>query len=596
MRGIGVAGVALAAVVMHLAAQVGMLVARPDWTISSFRKFFPIDQLAYMSMVANASQGEFANVEPFTETGANYYPHLYYTVLGAVSGLFGLHPATAWQLGGLTAQAVMVAVLALVLIRLSGRVVVGLLAPVPFILGTFSTFTDGNWFTGYASHAVAWGPFGALFTLNGESVSLCLGSIALLALAAVWLRPTGPRTRFFVTLLAAILIGSLANVQTYSFLAATYLATYIAAGWALTRARKRWWIASAVLLVLVPLAGPIVAGAAGQLPTLVFGLVPAAPGIIRLVIETRGRAAWFLAGAVVGAAPQVFLTVFGIATRDPFLVYRVASNKDLGVPLERGLLAGAAVVIPLILILVAGILHRRAFWVSYPISAGTVWTLLAANDRWGANAEPYRLWIDSYLLVAVTTLVMSVVVIRTLWVERDLPREAVRLRVPRGVVAGGAVFCVLVAGVSAADWVRFYGATDYHGLWSFTTISDKVHASLAEQTDATSDSLLATDPCISPFVVKINTALPIAYYHLGMAWPADRDPLEAYLQMQASGDFEAPIAQAADIGWVLTEQTCAADWPSKFGDELTLVSTQDYVDDAGAPQTAQLWRLNRAGA
>jgi hypothetical protein len=600
------AGAVAAAVVLHLLAQAGMLFSRSDWTLSSFRQYFAADQLAYMSMVTNASQWQLTPFEPFTETGANYYPHLYYTVLGLLAGAFHLHPATAWQAGGLTAQVILVAVLAAVLIRIGRRWWLGLLAPAPFLLGTFSVLRDGNWFTSLESHAVLWGPFGVLFTLNGESASLSLGATALLLLIAVWIRGTSPRLRLVTTVVAAAIIGVLANVQTYSFLGAVYLAVFAAAAWALAQARARWLAAaSAVLIGVVYLLGPVVAARTGQLPTLVFGLLPALPGVVLLVLRSKGKALLPFAAAVVTASPQVIATAVGLIDKDPFLVYRVASNKNLGVDWFPGLTGGIALLVPLLLILAAGLHRRRPLWISYPVAAMAVWTLLGTNDLWGANAEPYRLWIDAYLLIAVTTIVLVVAVASDYLGSVDAPREAgwtgahgeaePTRRRARILAAGAIALVAVTAGVSALDWATFFRADAYHALWSFTGPADKARAALADDSGATSTALLATDPCIDPRILKIDSGVPIAYYHLGMAWPDRRDALETFMEGQAAGTLDFSAAADAKVAFLLTDDSCPGTWASRYADELTYVAQKDYVDGARIPRTVTLWALPTAG-
>ncbi|MFD3448521.1 hypothetical protein ACFDTO_28385 [Microbacteriaceae bacterium 4G12] len=620
----------LVAMAAHLAAHVSMLVAQPGWSVDRFRNYFPLDQLAYMSMVKNASEGELANVEPFTETGVNQYPHLYYTVLGLISRVFGLHPVAAWQIVGVLVQLLLVAVLGAVLIRVSGRWWSALLAPLPFVLGTYSWLRGDSWFTPLESHAVLWGPFGVLFTLNGESVSLCLASVALLGLVVVWFRPASPRTRVLVTAGASLLIGLLANVQTYSFLAAVYAAVYVLAVWAILR--RRSVVLAVVTVVLVPatfLLGPGVVSGAGQLPALVFGMLPAVPGLIAVVFSTRGRVLGYVALAVLGASPQVVLTVVGVATGDPFLSYRTASNRDLGVEPFVGWTSALPLLLPLAVLLWAALRTRRAPVVAYVFGMSATWVVLASNDLWGANAEPYRLWINLFFYVAVTILPVTALVLRSPVpapgreageapgdTERDDdvdgedadgddaadsaaadPEDSAGVdedetsRRRRSVpIAVATVVAVAVALGSTVDWMRFAGDSVFHQVLAFDTPRDDA---LTEVVDERPDPelLVGMDPCIDAQHLKILTGARLAHYHVGMAWPTAYEPLARYMESRIAGTLDADALVEADGGYVLTDSACGADWPTRHADLLVPLAREGYETADGEDGTVSLWAV-----
>ncbi len=614
----------LVAMATHLGAQVSMLVTQPGWSVDRFRDYFPLDQLAYMSMVKNASQGELANVEPFTETGVNQYPHLYYTVLGLISRAFGLHPVAAWQIVGVLVQLLLVAVLGAVLIRVSGRWWSALLAPLPFVLGTYSWLRGDGWFTPLESHAVVWGPFGVLFTLNGESVSLCLASVALLGLIVVWFRPASPRTRVLVTAGASLLIGVLANVQTYSFLAAVYVVVYVLAVWAILR--RRSVVLAVVTAVLVPvtfLLGPGIAASAGQLPTLVFGMLPAVPGLLAVTFSTRGRVLGYVALAVLGASPQVVLTVVGVVTGDPFLSYRTASNRDLGVEPLVGWTSALPLLLPLAVLLWAALRARRAPVVAYVLGMSAAWLVLASNDLWGANAEPYRLWINLFFYVGVTILPVGALVLRSPvpapghavpgtaggtpdaddaadadanGVDADADADAAEAedaapRRRRSIpIAVATVVAVVVALGSTVDWVRFSGDSAFHQVLAFDTPRDDALTEVvAERPDP--ELLLGMDPCIDAQQLKILTGAPLAHYHVGMAWPTAYQPLARYMESRIAGALDADALAEADGGYVLTDSACGADWPTRYADLLVPVAQEGYETADGKDATVALWAI-----
>ncbi|QYF73847.1 hypothetical protein [Cryobacterium sp. PAMC25264] len=612
--------VVAAALLLHLITQAGMYLATPGFSLGRFRDYFVHDQLGYLAIVKNFSEGLFVAVEPDTETGANTYPRMYYEAIGLVARVTGWDPIVAWNVCGMAVQLVLVGLLAGILVGLSRRWWVGLIAPVPFMLGTFSRLTVTGWYTPLESHAVIWGPFGLLHTLNGESVSLSLAAICLLSLGLLWLRPARPRTRVLLTTLISLVLGGLANVQTYSFIAAIYLLAFGLATWVILRGRH--YVLAALSVVLIPvvfLAGPTVADAGGQLPALVFGLLPAVPGMIALIVRSRGTVLLYCVAVVLGASPQVVQTVVGLVTGDPFLAYRVASNTKLGVPLETGLISGLALIVPLIVVLTAAIWRKRPLWGAYALGAALAWILLGTNDLWGANAEPYRLYMDVFFLVAATILPIGVMVLTDLWNARaePVPSEVVeadtaatanvadtqpsdapgasaprRRAVPRWAVLVAALLCVGIATVSLTDWWVFYRAGVARSLLVTDSPRDRALTELALLSAQTHPgTLVMVDSCIDPRVLKVTSGVPIAYYHLGMAWPTDYDAIATIVSSRLSGAIDRDAAIEGNATQVLTDSECGDDWGDRYADDLVEQSTLPYTQPDGSSGTITLWGL-----
>jgi hypothetical protein len=603
----------VAALVLHLLAQAGMYLAVPGFSLSRFRDYFVHDQLGYLAIVKNFSEGEFAAVEPDTETGAISYPRMYYEAIGLVARVTGWDPIVAWNVCGLAVQLVLVGLLATILIGLSRRWWVGLVAPLPFMLGTFSTYTGGGWYTGLESHALIWGPFALLHTLNGETVSLSIAAICILVLALLWLRPARTVTRVLLTTLICLVLGGLANVQTYSFIAAIYLLAFGLATWVILRGRH---IVLAVLsLALIPVVfwlGPTVSETGGQLPTLVFGLLPAVPGMIALIVRSRGVVLLYCVAVVGGAAPQVVGTVNGIITGDPFLAYRVESNTKLGVPFDIGMISGLALIVPLVVILIAAILRRRPVWAAYALGGALAWILLGTNDIWGANAEPYRLYMDVFFLLAATMLPVLVMVFSGLWNARtaDAPaadaapaavqtrRHAViRPKRARGTASRwiAVVTMPLVVGValvSLTDWWVFSQSDVAAAVMITDTPKDKAATKLALQSAKEHpDTLIMVDFCVDPRVLKVTSGVPIAYYHLGMAWPTEYDAVATIVSSRLGGNLDRDAAITANATQVITDSECGDYWNERYADELEEQASLPYTDADGKTGTLTLWGL-----
>ncbi|GGF20534.1 hypothetical protein [Subtercola lobariae] len=597
------AGVAvLGAVAAHVALQWGYLWQRPDFSWSSFRSYFPGDQLSYMSMVTNAADGRLANVEPFTNTGNNTYPHLYYYVIGTVSRWVGLNPLEAWSVGGFIVQMVLVASIATAIYFVTRRWWMPVLAPVPFIIGAFATqLSNGGWYTSISSHAVLWGPFAVYYTLNGETVALSLCAVGLLLALATYLRVTTRTRQTVLYCVSAAFIGLSANVQTYGFLVGVYLALFVIAAAALVYAR-RWLlvVVSLALIVVVALAGPFVAGHFGPLAALAFGVLPAAPGLIVLIVRFRLRAALPLIVLVAAASPQLIATVLGIVSKDPFLSYRVASSKDLGVD-WRGIVAAGAVLLPLLGILAAGIHRRVTLWMAFPIAAIAAWALTATNDLWGANQEPYRFWLDMFCLVSfVTVPVAAMVAVSYLrWPHRPDPAvadsRAVRTRRSAVSVVISLVvvlLCAVVAVVSLSDFRTFRNDYPLHAFLDYSTPRFAAIGELGKEVPKTGAGLLNSDSCIDMAGLKIvSDGAPVATFNGGMAWPINKDAVERVSDERLSGFQIATDAKEADVQWVMTDSACQpVDWGVEYADELSFVDSRSYPV-SGRTATITLWKF-----
>ena len=262
------------------------------------------------------------------------------------------------------------------------------------------------------------------------------------------------------------------------------------------------------------------------------------------------------------------------------------SNTNLGVPVWLIFGAGAVVCAALIGVLIAGLALKRAVWSAFAIGGGGAWLLLALNDRWGANAEPYRMWIDAFTLLAVTSLPMIVDVARGV---RGAERVDPAAPGARRWFAVGGLGLILLVGASAVDYVRFVADPNVHGIEESLSPGDRAAAELARASDADeTGALIATDPCIVPLYLKVNSGAPIAFFHLGMAWPARHDPLGDVVVDRNAGDFPVAAARNGGVGWVLTDSSC--DWEERYGDVLEHEAS--ITTESG---TVTLWRL-RGGA
>ena len=365
---------------------------------------------------------------------------------------------------------------------------------------------------------------------------------------------------------AALLVGLLANVQTYTFFTALSLvAVWAAISGSFTAAHRRGTWLTVALLAVVLVGGSTIARITGPLPMfglLLIALGPAAypvwrarPHLISLAVLTTALA----------AAPQVVRTGLGLIGDDPFLTYREASTKDLGVPLATALLAA----LPLLLIGLAclsALTARRdrtllALLLALPLGS----TLMTTNDRWGFNQEPYRFWIQ-YLVLSALLLGILIAVATTRVRSLSEPRRRAT-----------AALAVVAAGVWA------FSLIDLTGWWSFARDAGVISATDSRAQAARSllegrPGMFAAAPCVEPQWLKLIGADRVAHYNKGLAWP---DGVENYEILQDPGrrNTADPVAlRAAEVDFVIADTACADQWVFSPQDQVTVIETADYAE------------------
>jgi hypothetical protein len=578
------------------------------WT--NFRKYFDHDQYAYLAIAVNISKGNLDNVEPFTETGTSHYPRLYYVVLGHVSRLFNADIVATWQVVGIALQFAMVLTVSWLFIRLTHRPLLGLFGFVPSMLGVLAAPISGSWFHPLDNHGVLWGPYGTMFTLNGEAAGMVVAVLA----ACLLIGFTFPRSEVgpdlgrhakpAVVIGACFAVGMLANVQTYSFLTAVYFLSYTAAAFGLLKAgKRRHAVISAALLITALLVGTSIAGTVSPLAALVCGLAGAVPGTLLLLKRypvVVGASAVALAAA---AAPTILATLAGMSQHDPFLQYRAASSENLGVPFPLGVMAAAVPVLFLGIIFWAGIRDGNPAWLALAIGIAVAWPVIATNDLWGANQEPYRFWLDSFVLASAVSLpVLSQVLVRRAEVrrssspaERSMPAAAVsdesagdrppsQSKFP-ALARVGAILLWGVVACSFLDYVGFAYFVHNQGTASFDDDQARAISSTVDSLPDNSVGSVLPDPCIDPFRLKALTGVPTAYYNLGLAWPTNESSFKRLLKEREDGFLDQRLAEQAGVEYVMTDSGCEADWQAQMSGSV--VAETGY----GSGRTVTLWKI-----
>lgn len=534
------------------------------------------DQLGYLAIVTNVAHGHAAALEPDTLSGINPYPSGYYTAVGLVARVLGIAPVTAWNSVSLLLQIIAFGTLGVSIAVVSRRPWAAVVGPLVMITGCGAWLQTGAWLLPINHQGALWGPFGVLFPQNGETAALCaiVTGMALLGLALG--RPQIPvNLRRLLILAACACAGAAANFQTYGFLTGAYVVSAAVAASALWHWRAaRAAVASLVLLLVVVLVGPVVAGVGGTLAALVFGLIPMIPGAVVLVRRIGPAVIAYPLAYAACAAPMILST---LAVRDtPFMKYRVSSNIALGVTSWPTVGASAPLLLLMIAVAVAGIRRGDAIAAGIGTSFPIAWPLVALNDLWGANAEPYRFWIDAHLLGLVllvlalarlsrpATAIASARRAAKAWdpgtrgahLRREAPESLPaptrgRRRPPVALIAVAA----LLWAMSLGDVSSYLRDTNIADTWDpGSESSQQIIAAAGEISPA--DGRLWSTACLDSRRVKILTGAPVARYHLGMAWPDDREAVDRAMQASDARSIDPEVLRAAQVRWVLTADTC----------------------------------------
>jgi len=549
------------------------------WT-TGFRHYFSSDQLSYAAIAINVANGDLHAVEPLSQTGASFYPSAWYFLVGLFARVTSLSVPSAWTVLGLCAVGGTVGLLGWTAVRVSGLAFAPILPALALVTGTWSTLAEGNWFTQLSTHAVLWGPFGSLFTLNAEAIGLMLGTcaVALALLCAAGLMRS-VRTERAAMIVAAAITGALANVHTYAFFTTVSLMAVFIAIWSLRTYRSRnRTLATLALVALVLALGQQAAAAVGPLPTLALALAALLPAVIPLVRAHLRMACLLLAVLAVTSGVQVLRTVLGLGQGNEFLLFRQTDSSNLSVQWDKSLLA----VVPLaaIALVAAWILrgrHATAFTsLLIALPAGAV--VMAANDLWGFDQEPYRFWLQ-YVLVG--SLVVSIVLARALaalrWGQNPVPvRELALLAV-----------AIVVWASSLGDFVGFRAFAADQGVIDVQTPRLQAAARLL----ADRPGLVVSSFCLDPQVLKLATGAPVVYFNQGLAWPAVKDDFLIFQDRgRRAGEDQVALAKAG-VNYVLTDSACTDDWAFRPGWQVIPVDTEVYQ---GEPtQSLTLHRVYR---
>ena len=566
-RGLAVGGSFLTAQALSLWALLGP-VSNADWT-KGFRAYFSNDQLSYAAIAVNSSQSIGSSAEPLTGTGVSFYPSGWYHFLGLVNNVTGVPVNLLWQVLGLAAIGIAIAILGLIAHTLSRRWWAPILPGLALFTGTLSTFIHDYWYTSLSAHAVIWGPFGTLFTLNSGAIALMGGTVALALILWHLLAPSRSNTRIFI---AAALIGLLANLHTYAFFTtASFAAAFITLTALITAKSRRRTVLVIAATGLVLVFGNPIAALIGPLPLFALLLLVTAIAAYPFIKSNLHTTFSLIALAGIAASPQVIRTLLGIASQDEFLAYRQGSSLDLGVPL----IAAAVAAVPLILfaiyiLFVSRAMPGRSQEVIYSFFAATAIgaVIMSTNDLWGFNQEPYRFWLQYSII---TGFLISILLAYALSFQQKRTGLAVL------------VVAVLLWLISLADFAGFFSYAREQGVLPTQDSRALAIQELTKEIPSGSRELILSSRCTDPQLLKLITSRPVAFFNYGLAWPDNREEVRD-LNERLTGNTLIGL-QAAQVGYVITDSNCDSDWAyTEAG--INIISITPY--DSGA---LTLWRV-----
>ncbi len=568
-RGLAVGGSFLTAQALSLWALLGP-VSNADWT-KGFRAYFSNDQLSYAAIAVNSSQSIGSSAEPLTGTGVSFYPSGWYHFLGLVNNVTGVPVNLLWQVLGLATIGIAIAILGLIAHTLSRRWWAPILPGLALFTGTLSIFIHDYWYTSLSAHAVIWGPFGTLFTLNSGAIALMGGTVALALILWHLLAPSRSNTRIFI---AAALIGLLANLHTYAFFTtASFAAAFITITALITAKSRRRTVLVIAATGLVLVFGNPIAALIGPLPLFALLLLVTAIAAYPFIKSNLYTTFSLIALAGIAASPQVIRTLLGIASQDEFLAYRQGSSLDLGVPL----IAAAVAAVPLILfaiyiLFVSRVMPGRSQEVIYSFFAATAIgaVIMSTNDLWGFNQEPYRFWLQYSII---TGFLISILLAYALSFQQKRTGLAVL------------VVAVLLWLISLADFAGFFSYAREQGVLPTQDSRALAIQELTKEIPSGSRELILSSRCTDPQLLKLITSRPVAFFNYGLAWPDNREEIKNLTQAdRMTGDTLIGL-QAAQVGYVITDSNCDSDWAyTEAG--INMISITPY--DSGA---LTLWRV-----
>lgn len=552
--------VASLAALVHLLLSFSPVISAPNWNLSTFKIFGSSDQLSYLAIAKNFSQGEFDLNEPYTETGNSYYPSFYYIIMGIFMRLFRLNSFEAWNLLGALVQFILVFAISMTLIKITKRTWVGILGFLPLYFGVFGFLTEDMWKRKLDSHATLWGSFPTMFVMNAETFAIALVSIGFLIVIANIGLLANHKQNLFIPL-AFLGVGLLANIHIYTFITALYLIFYAYAFYILINSNKlnisiytsSFFIVFAFLIADPFSLPPLLITFLGLIPALAIGLIGSKydkPLLIRTILPL-----------ILGSSYAVVSTIIGLLNQEPFLIYRQDSAVDLNVNLLDSLSAGLALVLPLGFLIVYFYLKkdlkRSALLSGFLFS----WIVLSQNQIWNMNQEPYRFWIISFIIISIILFPLLIKIIV----------ESFQFNRNKSLIISFMLALPLI--LSMVDSYNFHNSNTAKGIFYYDIPQNKALQKVSRNIP---QELIAIDSCLDPSIYKIITGRPVAYFNEGMVWPKNYFNIKNINTKITNEKINAQELKANNVQYFISESNCQNYEEYKNDSSLIPVNTVNY--------------------
>lgn len=530
------------------------------------RNFFWGDQMAYLSISAAESAGLLKDVEPFTETGRSIYPSGLYALVGWISKLANLQPASALNLAFIIFSIVLVILVAYALRNLFETDLVAFAVLIPLLLGTINTLTTGDWSFELKSHAVIWPMAAGLYTANAESLGLLL--ISLMSTYLVWRRLHPSPNLFDKKLLwSAVLLGLLANSHTYAFFLGMTIAVVLLLDEAVSTSTRPFAfpritpfipVCAIFLAALTLLSGLDVAPLSRLLVLWLIGFVLI--GFFANTRHERLRLLLFLITSAVVAAPQIVKLGGAYIAQDAFLTSRQQASGALSVPAFELFFRHLPLILLVFIACYVARRNRSYLQVRVVGLLFFVWLLLSFNQAWGLSQEPYRFAIDAQVPLAI----FATATIIAGW------RSAFDTRVLKFL---GTLSIALIVIPSSLEVQNFWAQRSNLGVIQLDSDQYQEMQSVALLAPR---GLLLPDPCIEPAILKVISRKKIAVYSKGLAWPDNVTLVRKVVDARAINVLDLKSVKQLEITALLVDSECPAQWGRLYEANLRRV-TEDQT-------------------
>jgi hypothetical protein len=309
----------------------------------------------------------------------------------------------------------------------------------------------------------------------------------------------------------------------------------------LIRINKKILYFSFIIFVVIALIGLQTFLIISPLVLLFLGLLPTLPFIVILINNNLKMALIAVVGFLVTSSFFFTKSISGYLSKDEFLLYRETSTSDLGVPLDKWLYSSLVLLIPILFLINFYVKEKRKVEISLLLAGLAAWILLSFNDKWGVNQEPYRFWINIFIILTFIVLPLTLEFMALSYKAKNYSR------ITLGIIIFG------LYGGSSIDSVYFYKANESRGIYYYESPQ---HVAIKKISRGLSDQLTLLDSCIDPLIYKSISGHPVVFFNAGMAWPENKNNIEVLMQSIKSAEVSLENIEAVGVDSLIIDSSC----------------------------------------